>query len=94
MQIRKACEATQEMNAYLWTECGDGQLEPVLYYRSYDGWLVCGDNPGTMFTRSYCVCSDTPIYTYNSKDEMLQHQEELRTNLARRREEWSRKRVA
>lgn len=62
---------------WLWTECGDGQLEPVRYVRP-DCWVVCGHGTWLDAQRSYCCHGGDYLYSYSTDAARERHESNLR----------------
>lgn len=86
MRTIQASEWDRTIEAYIWTECGNGRLYQVTGIRR-DWWIVTGDC-------SWCCTPQTTMYVYADAAERDAHEAALRFHLAERRELWYRRPLA
>ncbi len=82
MRTIQASEWDRTIEAYIWTECGNGRLYQVTGIRR-EWWIVTGPC-------SWCCTPDTILYVYEDAAERNEHESALRQALNARRAMWCR----
>lgn len=89
--LREIVEKRLENDAWLWTDCGDGQLEPIRYVMPTSWNVVCGMICGP--TRTYHCTPDGYAYTYDSAESRRIHEANCRGFLRDRRQHFAAQRA-
>jgi len=80
MKIIEIKDFSQEtVPVWTFTEIGDGQLEQVISYNRETGWLR------TVNQRSYMVCPTEYVFTFDTKEEMVETEAGMKHELHHRR---------